>query len=404
MLPQIRRSYNESFSESAYAAFLEGMRREHGHPVLFRVAETPVFLPAALKGRLVEACEGILEVVMRKDFRQLSRGAIPAGLAVPNEDAHTTFLAIDFAVCRDEAGELVPQLIELQGFPSLYGYQELLNRSFRRHFAVPGGFTPFFSGLDREGYVELLRKAVLGECGSENVVLLEIEPEKQKTNVDFYCTQALLGVRPVCISEVVKEGTRLFYRDGDRKTPIHRIYNRVIFDELLKRRDLPRAFNLTDAVEVEWAGHPNWFFRISKFTMPLLTRLGAASRYVPESRFLSEMSAYPADLENYVLKPLYSFAGAGVKFDVTPADLDAVGEGARPDYILQKKVNYEPVVEAADGGLVKAEIRMLYLWPERDATPTLAVNLARLSRGVMIGVDFNKNKTWVGGTIALFEK
>ena len=351
----------------------------------------------------MEAGEGILQVIKREDFRQLTTEAIPAGLAVPNEDAHPNFLAIDFAVCRDEAGELVPQLIELQGFPSLYAYQELLDRSFRPHFAVPDAFTPFFNGLDREGYVELLRKTVLGECRPENVILLEIEPEQQKTNVDFYCTQALLGVRPVCISEVVKEGRSLFYWDGDRKTPIHRIYNRVIFDELLKRGDLPRAFDLTDEVDVAWAGHPNWFFRISKHTMPLLTRLGTAARYVPETRFLSEVGTYPADLENYVLKPLYSFAGAGVKFDVTRADLDAIGEGERPSYILQKKVKYEPVVEAADGGLVKAEIRMLYLWPEPDATPTLAINLARLSRGVMIGVDFNKNKTWVGGTIALFK-
>lgn len=403
MIPEIRRLYNESFSESAYAAFLEAMRREHGHPVLFRVAETPVFLPAALRDRLVEACAGILEVIAREDFRQLTRGAIPEGLVVPNEDAHPTFLAIDFAICRDESG-LVPQLIELQGFPSLYAYQEMLNRNFRPYFAVPDAFTPFFNGLNRESYVALLRKAVVGECEPENVILLEIEPEQQKTNVDFYCTQALLGVRPVCISEVLKEGRRLFYRDGDRKTPIYRIYNRVIFDELLKRNDLPRAFNLTDEVDVAWAGHPNWFFRVSKHTMPWLTRLGAASRYVPESRFLSEVGTYPADPENYVLKPLYSFAGAGVKFDVTPADLDAIVEGERPNYILQKKVKYEPVVEAADGGLVKAEIRMLYLWPEKDAAPTLAINLARLSRGVMIGVDFNKNKTWVGGTIALFER
>ncbi len=398
MIPEFRRLYNESFSEAKYAAFLDAMNREHQVPIGFRVAETPVFVPVVLKQKLLEACENITGVIRRDDFLRLTNGAVPVALNVPKEDAHPQFIAIDFAICRDEAGELIPQLIELQGFPSLYGFQELLSRSFRTRFNVPATVSPYFSGLNTEQYIALLRKTIVGQHSPENVILLEIEPEKQKTNIDFLCTQAMLGVKSVCISKVIKEGRRLFYRDQGKTIPVHRIYNRVIFDELVRRNDLACPFNLTDEVEVEWAGHPNWFFRISKSTMPLLH-----SPYVPESRLLSDFVNLPGDLEHYVLKPLYSFAGAGVKFDVNRFDLEEIPVGERHHYLLQKKVSYEPVIKAIDGGLVKTEIRMLYLWPEGDVQPTLAINLARLSRGVMIGVDFNKNKTWVGGTVAFFE-
>jgi hypothetical protein len=199
----------------------------------------------------------------------------------------------------------------------------------------------------------------------------------------------------VCITEVRKEGRQLYYERDGRRIPIRRIYNRIIFDELERYPDLQTEFRLTDDVDVTWVGHPNWFFRISKYTLPLLS-----SPYIPPSYYLDQLETYPDDLENYVLKPLFSFAGAGVKLDVTAAELDAIQD--KGNYLLQRKVQYEPVIQSPDG-LVKCEIRMLYVWPEAGARPTLITNLARLSRGAMIGVDFNKNKDWVGGTVGLFE-
>jgi hypothetical protein len=284
----------------------------------------------------------------------------------------------------------------MQGFPSLFGWQHFVAQQYPKFFDVPAGFANHL-GFNNETYAERLKAILLNGHSPENVVLLEIDPLKQNTAIDFLITEKLTGIAPVHIGDVVVDGRRLFYRRAGKRIQIKRIYNRVIFDELIKRTDLKLQFNLTNDVDVEWAGHPNWFFRISKFSMPLIK-----SRYIPECRYLSEYETLPKDLENYVLKPLFSFSGSGVIFHVNEADISAIPSAERHNYLLQRKVNYEPVIQAPDG-LVKAEIRLLYIWPTGEPRPIPFTNLARLSRGEMIGVKFNMNKTWVGGSVCYFE-
>lgn len=398
MIPEYRRVYNQAFTPEHYQAMLRTFERELPGQLDFRIAETPVFVPAALRDKLMQAGEDIIDVLTAPDFKERTENAVPAHLRVPNEDAHTSFLAIDYAVCRNAAGELEPQLIELQGFPSLYVFQDYLAGVFREHFPIPDTVTHLFNTDGTDDYLAHLRRLIVADENPENVILLELFPEKQKTRVDFALTRRELGIEPVCITRVRKDGRQLYYeREDGRRIDIKRIYNRLIFDELERYPDLPLTFHPTDDdVDVTWVAHPNWFFRISKYTLPLLH-----SAFVPPSHYLSDLASYPADLENYVLKPLFSFAGAGVKLDVTPAELDAIQD--KHNYLLQRKVQYELVIQAPDG-LVKCEIRMLYVWPEAAARPLLLTNLARLSRGAMIGVDFNKNKDWVGGTVGLFER
>jgi hypothetical protein len=237
----------------------------------------------------------------------------------------------------------------------------------------------------------------VGKHNPEEVVLLEIDPLKQNTAIDFLITREKLGITLLHLGDVRIRGRALYYMKDGKEIRIQRIYNRVIFDELVQRKDLVTEFHLTEDVDVEWAGHPNWFFYISKYTMPFLH-----DPAVPESRFLHTVDQLPADLENYVLKPLFSFSGSGVIFHVTRQDIDRIPMADRKNFMLQKKVHYEPVVQAPDG-LVKAEIRLLYLWEPGSGRPTLLTNLARLSRGEMIGVKYNKDKTWVGGTVCFFE-
>jgi glutathionylspermidine synthase len=285
----------------------------------------------------------------------------------------------------------------LQGFPSLYGFQAYLPQKFREFYPIPDSVSSLFGGTNREEYIELLRRTIVGDGEPEEAILLEIFPEKQKTRIDFELTKQYIGVEPVCLTKIKKEGRALFYDKDGRQIRIKRIYNRLIFDDLQNYPDLKTDFQLTDDVDVTWVGHPNWFFRISKYTLPFLD-----SEFVPKSYFLSDLETFPTDLENYVLKPLFSFAGAGVKIHVTQEDIDAIPADQRGNFLLQRKVQYEPVIQSPDG-LVKCEIRMLFVWPENDEKPTLITNLARLSRGEMIGVNFNKNKDWVGGTICFFE-
>ncbi len=391
-----RQQFNAAFSPESYQQMLADVDQQLPGQLDFRVAESPVFVPAGLRDKLIRAGRDIIDVLQRPDFKQLTEAAIPAGQRVPNEDAHAEFLTFDFAVCRDAHGELEPQLIEMQGFPSLYAFQSYLPEVFSAHYPIPDSVSAFLDVPDAVAYHVEMKQLILAGENPENVILLELFPKQQKTRIDFYLTEKFWGVQALSLPDVRRRGRELFYEKDGREIRIKRIYNRVIFDELVRYPDLHPEFNLIDDLDVTWVGHPNWFFRVSKYTLPFIK-----SQYAPPSYFLSELKNYPADLENYVLKPLFSFAGAGVKLHITAANLDALSD--KSNYLLQRKVQYEPVV-LSPTGLVKCEIRLLYIWPHGQAEPKLLTGLARLSRGEMIGVDFNKDKDWVGGTTPLFEK
>lgn len=396
MQPTARAVYNQAFSEDLYQNMLATIEEDFPGELDFRVAESPIFVPSELRKKLVEACEGFIDVIVAEDFKQKTERAIPADQRVPNENEHTSFLAIDFAICRDETGALVPQLIELQGFPSVMAYQGYLSELYKFHFPVPDSFQYAFGVADYEGYMAKLKNLIVGQENPENVILLEIYPEQQKTRIDFAVTKRMLGVEPVCYTKLIREGRHLFYRREGRKIRVKRIYNRLIFDDLTNFPDLRSDYRFTDDVDVTWVGHPNWFFRISKFTLPLLD-----GPYVPATNYLSTYRGdFPADLENYVLKPLFSFAGTGVQLHVERETLAAIPDPE--NYILQKKVTYAPIVQAPDA-LIKCEIRMLYIWPDGATRPQLLTSLSRLSRGEMVGVRYNKEFTWVGGSACFYE-
>ena len=391
MIAEIRKKINSEFSIDKYNSFINELNSTHKYPTDFRTAETPIFLPRDLTQHLVRACDEIVEQLQTAQFIHHASTAIPKGLAVPNETPHTAFLQIDFGISRDNAGKLFPQLIELQGFPSLYGYQAFLNDTTRKYYSIPENFGASFNGFVRETYEKLLYDVIVENSDPKNVILLEIEPEKQKTRIDFAVTEKMLGIKTVCLTKIKKRKNKLYYVENGKEILIERIYNRVIFDEL-ERKNIKTEFRFTDEIDVQWVGHPNWYFRISKHTLPFLK-----SKYVPECYFLNQLNEYPNDLQNYVLKPLYSFAGLGVDVEVTKAKLDSLNN--KGNYLLQKKVEYSPVIETPEGN-AKAEVRMMFIWKEK---PQLVKNLVRLSKGAMMGVDFNKNKTWVGSTLAYHE-
>lgn len=397
MIEEFRDRYNQSFTEGKYHDFLNTIESAHGHLPPFRVSESPIFIPNALKSKLIEACEDIQNLISRPDFKERTKGAINnASLHVPNEDEHTLFLQMDFGITQDEKGELHPYLIELQGFPSLYFFQIELAAAYKKHFDIPENFTAHLGDLNAGQYVDLLRKVIVGDSDPRNVILLEIEPEKQATYIDFLATAHYLGIKILCITDLIKEGKQLFYLDEEgNKVKVERIYNRIIFDELDQREDLKREFYFKDEVDVEWIGHPAWFFRISKYILPLFD-----SPYVPKTYYLEDLKEYPSDLENYVLKPLYSFAGAGIQLDLDKDMLDKIED--RGNYILQQKVEYAPVIKTPSEP-AKCEIRMMMLWEKGESKGKLVNNLVRLTKGRMVGVKFNKNKDWVGGTVGFFE-
>ncbi len=397
MISDARLQFNKQFTDKKYIDFLYDLDQSFQHKITFRVAESPLFIGSNFKKKLLKASDAIIDFIVRDDFKKITDRAIPKHLVVPNETDHSLFIALDFAVTKNKKGELDPQLIEMQGFPSLFSWQDFLANKFREHFVIPAELEQHFN-LTSEQYKIKLRLALLNGHDPENVILLEIDPLKQNTAIDFLITEKITGITPVHIGDVIREGRKLFYIKEGKKIQIKRIYNRVIFDELVKQADSNYQFNLTEDVDVEWAGHPNWFFRISKYTMPFIK-----SEFIPECKFLSDFIEFPTDLENYVLKPLFSFSGSGVLFNVVQEDIDNITVDQRKDFLLQRKVQYEPVIQAPDG-MVKAEVRILFLWEEGAKRPVPVTNLARLSRGDMIGVKYNKDKTWVGGSVCFFEK
>ncbi len=396
MIEPRRLQFNRAFSVEKYQDFLAGLASDFDYLPTFRIAETPFFITKELEAQLVEASGQVISFIKRDDFKAITQKAVDLNVPVPGEDKHTQFLAIDFGICEED-GKITPKLIEVQGFPSIFNFQFNLFRKFQKSYPFLADMSPYLAGNDESSFISKLKEVILGEHKPAEVVLLEIEPEKQNTKIDFYYCHRDIGIPVICVTDVIRDGKQLFYRKGSgEKIRIKRIYNRVIFDELNLRKDLKLDFDFQEELEVEWAGHPNWYSRISKFILPYLH-----GPYFIESTLLSDLKEIPGDLENYVLKPLFSFSGSGVVFNVKQSDIASVSEKSL--YVLQKKVNYYPIVQSPDGK-VKAEVRILALWPEKDEEPTLICNLVRLSRGEMIGVKFNKDKDWVGGTIGLFER
>lgn len=388
MIPELRQEFNRNFTPEKYQRFTSLLEERCGTPVPFRNSETPCFFDSALLDKMDRyGRELIAQLMDDPAYLTAAEATVPEAFRVPGESKCPLFIQVDFGL--DENQE--PKLVEIQGFPSLYAYQPVLAETYRDAYDLSSTLNPLMGDWTMETYREAVRKAILGEHAPENVVLLEIHPYEQKTLPDFLLTQQLCGVPLVCITEVVQQGNRLFYPKGSELVPIARIYNRVIVDELVRKQITP-GFDLRDDLEVEWAGHPNWYFKISKFSLPYFRHIS-----VPETHFLDRLDPLPEDLENWVLKPLFSFAGLGVKVGPTREDVESVSD--RSEYILQRRVNFTPFLDTPPGP-TKVETRIMYLWPDDAPEPQAMTALLRMGRGAQMGVDFNQNMEWIGASAA----
>lgn len=418
MIEDLRNAFNVNFHSGSYHSLLSHLDARAGTRIEFRVAETPVFLPKAMLDEIASAGVQLTHRLLSwPEYLQAADRSIPEGYRVAGSSEHPHFLTADFALVASPAGELLPRLVEIQAFPSVYAYQAMLNEEYSRAFTLPRDLGVYLSGLDKDGFWNLLRQTILGKHSPENVVLTEVDPWHQKTLPDFLLTAQQLGIAVVDISTLVPVGNKLHYRNetGDL-IPIHRIYNRAIADEMIGRQ-IQLPFELTAPWDVEWAGHPNWYFLISKYSVPWLCEAGEA--VVPPAVFLDDFlngEGYdalktagvrlPANngassvYEDLLLKPLFSFAGKGIQFAPVRADLASIPAAERGNYLLQQRMHFIPTIRTPHGP-TQAEIRILYLWPDGgDLTPALP--LVRLGRGKMMGVDHNRNQEWVGASAAFW--
>ena len=396
MVPALREEFNRNYTPDKYRQFLADLDKACGTHIGFRVSETPCFVPKPLLDQMARyGCELVSQLVHDPQYLRASDASVPPQYNVPNESRLPMFVQVDFGLVRSANGELEPKLVELQAFPSLYGYQPTSAHQYIESYDLSHDLGVYLSGHDRDSYWKLMRELIVAGHDPENVILMEIDPEHQKTLPDFLVTQRELGIAIVDILSLKKRGAKLFYAKDGREIEVRRIYNRCIVDELERKEVTTLPFDVRDELDVEWAGHPNWYFRISKFSIPHLKHPS-----VPKTRFLDEVRQLPKDNENYLLKPLYSFAGVGIKFAPTQADIDAIPPDQRHNYILQERVYFEPVIQTPHGA-TQMEIRMMYVWPDGGEL-TCVLPLVRMGRGMMMGVDHNRNLEWVGGSAALW--
>ncbi len=417
MIPELRNKFNAAYTDEAYCALQSRLCDESGTAVEFRIAESPVFVQQSFLEEIAEEGKALaLRLIADKEYLAVARRAIPAGYCVAGETARPHFLTADFALIREANGALAPRLVEIQAFPSVFAYQALLNTTYREIYGLPDELGSFLGGLDEAGYWNLFQRTLVGDHDPENVVLTEIDPLHQKTLPDFNCTAKRLGIAIVDITELKAAGNKLHYTNArGRLVPVDRIYNRAIADELIGR-GIHLPFDLTHAWDVEWAGHPNWYFLISKFSVPLLSE---KSSVVPPAVFLDDFLAgggraklkgfgvpLPVRVDpgrvydSLLLKPLFSFAGKGIQFEPSQKQLEAIPVEERKGYLLQQRMSFVPTIDTPHG-LTQAEFRILYMWPEGGSL-TPALSLVRLGRGRMMGVDHNKNQAWVGASSAFF--
>jgi hypothetical protein len=403
VIPSLRRAFNESWTDAHYRDLVGRLETRTGATLGFPISETPCFFPQSLMDDLAATGATLVgQIVDSPSAMAAAAAVVPERFRGPNAGERPVFLQVDFGLVRGESGRIEPKLVELQAFASLYGFQLAVAEAYREAFHLSPSLGFFLGGLDADSYHAVVRQAIVGRHDPQEVVLMEIEPRKQKTWPDFVVTEQMWGVRAIDTTEVEREGRRLFYQRDGRRVPIKRVYNRVIPDEL-ERKQLQLPFDYRDELDVEWAGHPAWYFQISKFSIPFLTHPS-----VPKTWFLHELDRLPEDRDRYLLKPLFSFAGGGIVFAPTDAQIDAIGQAERPNYILQERVQFEPVIWTPDGP-TQAEIRIMYVWTDPSTSPGAGalrpvLPLVRMGRGKMMGVDHNKGFRWVGASAGLLAK
>lgn len=406
MIESLRRDFNQRFQPETYRRMLHSLDACVRAHVGFRVAETPCFFPQSLLQEMADIGAKLThQLVGNTAYLKASRTMIPPEYCAADETPHPHFMTADFGLVRESNGKLSPKLVELQAFPSVFAYQFVLSEVYKSAYELDSSFGYLLGGHTETSFWKLMERVILRGHHPENVVLTEVEPQKQKTLPDFLVTVERLGIEVVDITELVQEiqpgkPARLCYRKGNKLVPIRRIYNRAIVDELITKQ-IALPFDYRESFDVEWAGHPNWYFHISKFSLPWLDHPA-----VPPAVFLDDWMAgkghdkLPADREEWILKPLFSFAGKGIEFAPSDAFLASIPKARRHEYLLQQRVHFASVIDTPHG-MTQPEIRILYLWPDGGhLEPVLP--LVRLGRGKMMGVDHNRDFEWVGGSAAFY--
>jgi len=428
VIPALRRDFNARFRPETFRTMLHSLDAVARTHIAFPVAETPCFFPSSMLDEMARiGIDLTLQLVNNPAYLARSLAAIPEPWRAADQNSHPHFLTADFGLVREDSGRLAPRLVEMQAFPSVFAFQWAASEAYRSAFSLDPSLRYLLGGLDQAQFWKLLARTIVAGHDPQTVVLIDVDPAHQKTLPDFHITADHLGIRIVDIAALEtldpapdspSQLPRLGYRAKGRLIPIRRIYNRAIVDELV-RRQIPLQFGYRQPFDVEWAGHPNWYFHVSKFSIPFLDHPAVPPAVFLDDWFRSSAGGsksacgpkesargpkndardrLPSSRDRLILKPLYSFAGQGILFAPTDDQLAAIPPAQRHHYLLQERVTFEPVIDTPFGP-TQAEIRILYVWPDQGNLTPL-ISLVRLGRGQMMGVDHNRGQSWVGASAA----
>ncbi|MBE7181386.1 MAG: hypothetical protein INR71_09305, partial [Terriglobus roseus] len=210
MIRKLREAFNHSYTDGAYRSLLADLNQISRAELTIRIAETPVLLPAPMLRQMIDAGAAMThQLVGNAAYLQQAAATIPEAFRVRNQDAHPHFMTVDFGLVHTGDGPwqgdldtLEPRLVELQAFPSVFGLQSVLGDLYCKHFQLPGDIARYPEGLDDITYWQKLRETIVANHAPENVILLEVTPEQQKTLPDFHIHQDHLGIRAVDIAQV----------------------------------------------------------------------------------------------------------------------------------------------------------------------------------------------------------
>ena len=324
MIPSLRRAFNDAWTPAGHQRLLGALANACGAVPEFPVSETPCFFERGfIDGLANTGMELIHQLDSNVAALAAANHAVPDRFHGPNAEALPRFLQVDFGLVRTPGGGVEPKLVELQAFASLYGFQLAMAEAYRDAFGLPASLGIFLDGLDAPALRRAGRQAILGRARSARGRADGNRAAPAEDVARLRVTEPLWGVRAVDTAGGAARGPQLFYQRDGRRVPIRRIYNRVIPDEL-ERKGVALPFDYRDELDVEWAGHPAWYFRISKFSIPCLRHPS-----VPRTWFLHELDRLPDDREHYLLKPLFSFAGGGIIFAPTDAQIAAIPAAER---------------------------------------------------------------------------
>ena len=354
MIPALRHDFNTRFRPETFRTLLHSLDAIARTHVAFPVAETPCFFPASMLDEMSRiGIDLTLQLVNDPDYLARSLAAIPEAWRAADQNAHPHFLTADFGLVREHSGRLAPRLVEMQAFPSVFGFQWAVSEAYRSAFSLDPSLRYLLGGLDESQFWKLLARTIVAGHDPETVVLIDVDPANQKTLPDFHITADRLGIRIVDIAALeVLDPSR------DSPTQLDRVSATAITAASFpfaastiapsstsssagkspssSTTASPSTLNgpaIPTGISTS-ASSPSPSSTIPPFRPPSSSTTGSESS-APASKSArgpkeSPRDRLPADRDRLILKPLYSFAGQGILFAPTDDQLAAIPPAQHP--------------------------------------------------------------------------